>query len=106
MSPLHIFTTPPNLLLILRGGTIDGNLMTAPKIQVYTTPYCPYCDAAKRLLNKKGLSFEEIDVSDFEEKQALKERTGWRTVPQIFINEKMIGGYQELLELEQKGLLK
>jgi len=80
--------------------------MSAPTIKVYTTPYCPYCDAAKRLLNKKGLSFEEIDVSDAEEKQALKERTGWRTVPQIFINEKMIGGYQELLELEQKGLLK
>ena len=79
--------------------------MSSPKIQVYSTPYCPYCDAAKRLLNKKGLNFEEIDVSDPEKKQALKEKTGWRTVPQIFINEKMIGGYQELLELDQKGLL-
>ncbi len=79
--------------------------MSPPKIQVYSTPYCPYCDAAKRLLNKKGLNFEEIDVSDPEKKQALKEKTGWRTVPQIFIEGKMIGGYQELLELDQKGLL-
>lgn len=74
-------------------------------IKVYTTSYCPYCDAAKDLLAKKGLSYEEIDVTEPEKKLALKEKTGWRTVPQIFIGEKMIGGYQELAALEHSGEL-
>ena len=75
------------------------------KIEVYTTLYCPYCDAAKHLLKERGLEFEEIDVSDPEKKMALKQKTGWRTVPQIFIDGKMIGGYQELNEMDQAGKL-
>jgi glutaredoxin 3 len=77
-----------------------------PHIQVYSTAYCPYCDAAKRLLKSRNLEFEDIDVSDPGQKEALKKRTGWRTVPQIFIDGKMIGGYQELAEMDRKGGLK
>ncbi len=76
-----------------------------PKVKVYTTDYCPYCDAAKALLEKKQIAYEEIDVSDPIKKVELKQRTGWRTVPQIFIEEKMIGGYQELAALEHSGEL-
>ncbi len=77
----------------------------APKIEVYTTSSCPFCDAAKRLLNSKGLAFTEISVNDPEQKAELKNRTGWRTVPQIFIDGKMIGGYQELSEMNSRGFL-
>lgn len=80
--------------------------MKIPKIEVYTTSYCPFCDAAKHLLKSLGLDFTEINVDDPEKKEALKQKTGWRTVPQIFIDGKMIGGYQELAEMERKGLLK
>jgi len=78
----------------------------APKIEVYTTSYCPFCDAAKRLLKARGLAYTEIDVTDPLKKEELKNRTGWRTVPQIFIDGKLIGGYQELAEMDQKGFFK
>ena len=72
---------------------------------IYTTPICPYCNAAKALLNQKGIAFREIDVSDDAEFDALIRRTGWKTVPQIFIGEKMIGGFQELAKLASVGKL-
>ncbi len=72
---------------------------------IYTTPICPYCNAAKALLNQKGIAFREIDVSDDAEFAALIRRTGWKTVPQIFIGEKMIGGFQELAKLASVGKL-
>ena len=75
------------------------------KIKIYTTHYCPFCDAAKALLHKKNIPFEEIDVSDDEAKHALKARTGWRTVPQIFIDGELIGGYEELVAMERRGAL-
>ncbi|MBF0493387.1 MAG: glutaredoxin family protein [Deltaproteobacteria bacterium] len=76
------------------------------KIEIYTTAYCPFCVSAKKLLQDRGLSFQEIDVSDPKKKEPLKEKTGWRTVPQIFIEDKLIGGFQELSHMDQKGLLK
>lgn len=72
-------------------------------IKVYTTTYCPFCDAAKALLEARALDYEEIDVSEPEQKIALMEKTGWRTVPQVFVGDKLIGGYQELAELEARG---
>ncbi|MCB1214262.1 MAG: glutaredoxin 3 [Deltaproteobacteria bacterium] len=72
-------------------------------IKIYTTGYCPFCDAAKALLEARGLDFEEIDVSDPRKKMELMEKTGWRTVPQIFIKDQLIGGYQELAQLDAKG---
>lgn len=76
------------------------------KIQVYTTPRCPYCDRAKDFLNRKGVAFEEIDVSDPDERIALVKKSGGRqTVPQIFINDKGIGGFDDMYQLDQKGEL-
>ena len=77
------------------------------KVEVYTTSYCPYCMRAKSLLRSKGVAFEEIDVSS---DSALREKMiemsgGRRTVPEIFINGKIIGGYDELRALEDEGEL-
>jgi len=71
------------------------------KVEIYTTQYCPYCLRAKQLLQQKGVSYVEINLQDKpDELVALKARTGMRTVPQIFINDKLIGGFTELLGLE------
>jgi glutaredoxin 3 len=77
------------------------------RIEVYTTPYCPFCVRAKALLNSKRAAFEEIDVSDDPElREKMVERTGGRrTVPEVFINGRIIGGYDELCALELKGEL-
>ncbi len=75
-------------------------------VQVYTTMFCPYCTAAKTLLTRKGVPFEEIDASGNPElRQQIMERSGQHTVPQIFINDESIGGFSELDELEMCGEL-
>jgi glutaredoxin 3 len=75
-------------------------------VTIYTTFYCPYCSAAKSLLQKKGVAFHEIDVTgDDAERARLMERTGRRTVPQVFIDGQSVGGYDELAELERGGQL-
>lgn len=76
-----------------------------PKVLVYTTPYCPYCLRAKLLLKNKNVPFEEIDVSDDGLRDELVTRTNWRTVPQIFIGDEFVGGYDQLQELEDDGKL-
>ena len=75
------------------------------KVTLYTTEFCPYCVAAKRLLKQKKIPFKEIDVSEEKDFDALAKKTGWKTVPQIFFDEKLIGGYQELTQLDAKGKL-
>lgn len=75
------------------------------KVRVYTTAYCPFCDAAKRLLQQRNIAFEEIDVSEHSARAELKNRTGWRTVPQVFLDEELIGGYQELAAIDANGEL-
>ena len=74
-------------------------------ITIYTTRTCGFCYAAKSLLTKKGLSFDEIDVSaDPAERQRMMLRTnGRRSVPQIFIGETHVGGNEDLYELERRG---
>ena len=75
-------------------------------VVIYTKTYCPYCVHAKRLLSSKGVSFREENLEDRpEELRDLIERTGMRTVPQIFINGDLVGGYTELAALEQSGEL-
>ncbi len=76
-------------------------------VRVYTTAICPYCFAAKRLLGSLDIPFEEISLDGRpEERLALSEKHGgWRTVPMIFIGERMIGGYNELKELARSGEL-
>jgi glutaredoxin 3 len=77
------------------------------KVEVYTASYCPYCIRAKSLLKRKGVAFDEIDVSG---DPALREKMielsgGRRTVPEIFINGRIVGGYDELRALEAAGRL-
>jgi glutaredoxin 3 len=75
-------------------------------ITIYTTPTCPYCLAAKALLTNKGLSYKEINVqNDRPTAIALMERTGRRTVPQIFVGETHVGGFDDLNALETAGRL-
>lgn len=73
------------------------------KIEIYTTPTCPFCRAAKGLLGQKNASYKEIDVSrDPELRRAMTQRAnGRRTVPQIFIGDQHIGGFDDLNALER-----
>lgn len=77
-----------------------------PRIEIFTTAICPYCLRAKQLLKSKGLDFEETSV-DFsaEKRREMMERSGRRTVPQIWINDRHIGGCDDLYELEYNGQL-
>lgn len=76
-------------------------------VEIYTTPICPYCHAAKRLLAKKGVPFTEIDVSrDPALREAMIQRAnGRRTVPQIFVGPTHVGGCDDLHELDAAGKL-
>ena len=77
-------------------------------IVVYTGPFCNFCDAAKRLLKRNGLSFDEIDISSGENirEEMIKKSSGQRTIPQIFFGDYHVGGYTELRELEKSNSLK
>jgi glutaredoxin 3 len=77
------------------------------RVEIYTTEICPYCDRAKRLLKKKGVAYEEIDVStDDGLRQYMTQRAGGkRSVPQIFIDDVHVGGSDDLHDLDRKGKL-
>ncbi|HEX7029419.1 MAG TPA: glutaredoxin 3 [Gammaproteobacteria bacterium] len=76
------------------------------QIEIYTTGYCGYCRRAKMLLDGKSASYEEIRVDAEPERRAeMVARAGRRTVPQIFIDGKGIGGCDDLFELERNGRL-
>jgi len=80
--------------------------MSAATIVMYTTNWCPYCERARRLLKSKGAAFEEIDVESAAEKRAeMLARSGRRTVPQIFIGERHVGGSDDLAALNDAGEL-
>jgi glutaredoxin 3 len=71
------------------------------RVEVYTTPSCPFCVRAKRLLQARNVPYVEIDVSDDDAlREDLVTRTGRRTVPQIFIDGESIGGFEELAALD------
>ena len=75
-------------------------------IKIYTLAVCPYCIAAKRLLTERGFEYEEINIEhEGISREKLVELTGGRTVPQIILSGKSIGGYDDLLVLDQKGEL-
>lgn len=77
-------------------------------VKVYSTPICPYCTNAKQLLKNKGVEYEEISMYDIssDERRALMQKTNnYRTVPQIFIADNFIGGFDELNQLNQQGKL-
>lgn len=76
------------------------------KVDVYSTTYCPYCRAAERLLDSKGVQYNAIDVThDQQTRDWLVEASGQYTVPQIFIGDQSIGGFSELQALDRQGKL-
>ncbi|MGA9572448.1 MAG: glutaredoxin domain-containing protein [Lysobacterales bacterium] len=76
------------------------------QIKIYTKAYCSYCYAAKNLLLKRGLTFEEIGLSGNSQLELeMRELTGGSTVPQILINGTPVGGYTDLIELDMAGRL-
>ena len=80
--------------------------MSPPAIVVYVTGWCPYCQRARALLAKKGLEFREIDVEeDGKLREEMIARSGRRTVPQIFIGDKHVGGCDDLYALDGSGEL-
>ncbi|NNE52247.1 MAG: glutaredoxin 3 [Sulfitobacter sp.] len=76
-------------------------------VEIYTSPLCGFCHAAKRLLNSKGVEFTEIDVWEQPERKSemIQRANGGRTVPQIFIGDEHVGGSDELHALERQGKL-
>ena len=76
-------------------------------ITVYSGPMCNFCDAAKRLLSRNNLNYNDIDISTKEglRDEMTKRANGRRTIPQIFFDDYHVGGYQELRELEKTGKL-
>ena len=75
-------------------------------IVIYTTSYCPYCVRAKDLLTRKGQKYTEVNAEDDNVREAMIQKAGGRrTVPQIFINEQHVGGYDDLYALDKAGKL-
>ncbi|MBX3693827.1 MAG: glutaredoxin 3 [Steroidobacteraceae bacterium] len=80
--------------------------MTAPRVVMYATSWCPYCARARNLFAAKGVQFEEIDVEAAPGgRQEMMNRSGRRTVPQIFIGERHVGGSDDLHALDAAGQL-
>jgi glutaredoxin 3 len=78
-----------------------------PRLEIYTTPSCPYCVRAKRLLAERRIAYVEIDLAEDDALRAeVVQRTGRRTVPQIFIDGRSIGGFEELAALDAAGELR
>jgi glutaredoxin 3 len=82
-------------------------MSAAPEIIMYSTAFCGYCQRARGLFERKGASFREIKVDeDAREREAMLKRSGGRrTVPQIFIGERYVGGYDDLAALDRSGEL-
>lgn len=80
--------------------------MSAPKITVYTKENCPFCVRAKALLSRKGVTFEEVKVEGRDDLRTwLVEASGQRTVPQIFVGERSLGGFMDIDALDKRGAL-
>ena len=80
--------------------------MAVPQVTMYTTGWCPYCFRARALLERKGITWSEIDLdAEPGRRDEMEARSGRRSVPQIFIGERHVGGADELAELERRGEL-
>jgi len=74
------------------------------KVVVYTFATCPFCVRVKRLLNNKGVEFTEIEISgDTNKLNELEQQTGCSTVPQVFVDDKFIGGCDDVVNLHKEG---
>jgi glutaredoxin 3 len=78
-----------------------------PRVEIYTTAFCPYCDRARALLRRKGVAFEEFDAPHGSQarRDAIARSGGRTTVPQIFIDGRAIGGSDDLVALDRAGKL-
>ena len=78
---------------------------TQPDVTMYATGWCPYCDRARGLLQRKGVPFSEVKVDeDPTQRDAMLARSGGRrTVPQIFIGDRHVGGFDDLYDLDRRG---
>lgn len=78
-----------------------------PNVEIYTWTYCPYCVQAKRLLDAKGIQYAEhcIDGDDAARQKMTQRAGGKRTLPQIFIDDRHVGGCTDLYDLDRRGLL-
>jgi glutaredoxin 3 len=80
--------------------------VTTPAVTMYTTSWCPYCSRARALLARKGVAVEDIDIEASPDRRAeMQNRSGRRTVPQIFIGDQHVGGCDDLHALEEAGKL-
>jgi glutaredoxin 3 len=81
--------------------------MSSPNVVMYSTTFCPYCDRARNLLARKGVSVQEIKVDeDPAQRDLMLQRSGGRrTVPQIFVGERHVGGFDDLAALDRTGEL-
>ena len=78
----------------------------APRVVIYTRAWCGYCTAARKLLKNKGVDFEEIDTTlNATKKREMMGRSGRHTVPQIFIGDQHVGGYDDIEALDREGRL-
>ena len=77
-----------------------------PDVLLYTTSWCPFCRRAKTLLKEKGVKWKELDIeADRDHRRAMAQASGRNTVPQIVINGTHVGGFDDLFELDAKGML-
>lgn len=99
-----IFVFPAISEIACCGGSLPVSKSMMP-VTIYTTAFCPYCVRAKHLLQKRGVTqFHEVRIDENpEERTAMMERTGRRTVPQIFIGNHHVGGHDDLVALDQQG---
>jgi glutaredoxin 3 len=80
--------------------------VSAPRVTIYTSGFCPYCERARALLERKGVAWTEIDLEAEPARRAeLMARGGARSVPQIFIGDRHVGGWDELYALDRAGQL-
>ncbi len=80
--------------------------MTGARVEIYATPFCPYCMRARDLLDRKGVEYTEIRVDrDLDARREMETRSRQRTVPQIFIDGRHLGGFDDLHALDRNGSL-
>lgn len=74
-------------------------------VTIYTTDWCPYCDRVKDMLNRKQVAYTEVDVDTPEQREWLTQKSGQQTVPQVYIGERHVGGWDDIVAMERAGKL-